>query len=196
MKSPDIIEIVLKVVKVFDKLGISYHIGGSLASSTYGFARATLDVDIVANVKPEHSEHIVELLKKEFYVDAGMIQEAIQHQISFNLIHLDTMFKVDIFVLKDRPFDYQAFKRRIEKSVSEDGKQQLFFATPEDIILKKLEWYKAGGKVSERQWNDVVGVLKVQGKALDTSYLKQWAERLGLSKLLEKAVEEASPHPS
>ena|SRR4030043_403409 len=191
MKPPDIIEVTLKVVKVFEKLDIAYHIGGSLASSAFGIARSTLDVDIVANIKPEQASDISENLREEFYVDSEMILSAIQKQSSFNLIHLETLFKVDIFPLKNHPFDQQAFSRRLQKAISEDASNQIFFATPEDIILHKLTWYKAGEGVSDRQWNDVQGVLKVQGDQLDMSYLKEWAKELSVSALLEKAIDEA-----
>jgi hypothetical protein len=191
MKPPDIIAVTSKVVNVFEKLDIAYHIGGSLASSAFGIARATLDVDIVAEIKPEQASDIFESLKEEFYIDADRIIDAIQRRSSFNLIHLETMFKVDIFILKDRPFDRQAFLRRFQKAVSEDESQQLFFPTPEDIILNKLEWYKADGKISDRQWSDVLGVLKVQGTGLDMSYLKRWSEELSIANLLKKAIDEA-----
>lgn len=190
MKTPDIIEITFKVVRFFEKVGIVYHIGGSLASSAFGVARATLDVDIIADIKLEQASRIEEFFKEEFYVDIKMICDAIKRQTSFNLIHFETMFKVDIFVLKDRIFDKQAFLRRVQKPVSEDASQQLFFATPEDIILNKLEWYKMGGGVTDSQWNDVLGVLKVQGKKLDFSYLERWAGKLEVSNLLEKAIKE------
>jgi len=189
MKLPDIIEVTLKVVRVFDKLGIAYHIGGSLASSAYGVARSTLDVDIIAEIKPEQASDISENLREEFYVDSEMILDAIQKQSSFNLIHLETLFKVDIFPLRNHPFDQQAFQRRLQKELSEDTSQQLFFATPEDVVLSKLEWYKAGG--SDRQWNDILGVLKVQGDQLDMAYLNHWAKELSISELLEKAIDEA-----
>lgn len=191
MKPPDIIEVTLKVVKIFEKLGIGYHIGGSLASSAFGIARATLDVDIIADIKLEQASHIKESLKEEFYLDIEMIGDAIKRRKSFNLIHFETMFKVDVFVLKDRAFDRQAFLRRFQKPVSEDASQQLFFATPEDIILNKLEWYKTTGGVSDRQWNDVLGVLKVQGTQLDMAYLRRWAKELSISNLLKKVLGEA-----
>jgi hypothetical protein len=191
MKLPDIIEVTLKVVKVFEKLGIAYHIGGSLASSAFGIARSTLDVDIVADIKPEHASDVSENLREEFYVDSEMILNAIQKESSFNLIHLETLFKVDIFPLKNHPFDQQAFSRRLQRALSEDASSQLFFATPEDIILHKLTWYKAGEEVSDRQWNDVLGVLKVQGDQLDMTYLNQWAKGLSVSELLKKAIDEA-----
>ena len=191
MKQPDIIEIIFKVVKDFEELGVAYHIGGSLASSAFGIARATLDVDIVADIKLKQLPSFVESLKEEFYMDAETICDAIKRHSSFNLIHFETMFKVDVFVLKNRNFDRQAFLRRIQRPVSESGLLQLFFATPEDIILNKLEWFKRGGEIADRQWNDVIGVMKVQGAELDTSYLKQWAEELGISNLLEKAFNDA-----
>jgi hypothetical protein len=191
MKLPDIIEVTLKVIKVFEKVGIAYHIGGSLASSAFGMARSTLDVDIVADIKPEQADEIYESLKAEFYVDSEMIINAIQKESSFNLIHLETLFKVDIFPLKRLPFDQQAFSRRLKKAFSEDASRQIFFATPEDIILRKLTWYKAGEEVSDRQWNDVLGVLKVQGDQLDMIYLKYWARELSVSELLKKAIDES-----
>lgn len=191
MELPDIIEVTFKVIKVFEKLGIDYHVGGSLASSAFGIARSTLDVDIVANIKPEQASDIYENLREEFYVDSDMILDAIQKQSSFNLIHLPTLFKVDIFPLKNHPFEHQAFQRRIRKPVSEDGSKFLFFTTPEDIILHKLIWYKMGEGISERQWNDVLGVLKVQGDQLDMFYLNHWAKELSVVELLKKAIEEA-----
>jgi hypothetical protein len=191
MKLPDIIEVTLKVVKVFEKLGIAYHIGGSLASSAFGIARSTLDVDIVADIKPEQVTDLSENLRGEFFVDSEMILDAIQKQSSFNLIHLETLFKVDIFPLKNHPFDQEAFSRRHQKAISEDASNQLFFATPEDIILHKLTWYRSGGEVSDRQWNDVLGVLKVQGDQLDIVYLNQWAKELSVSELLKRAIDEA-----
>lgn len=132
-----------------------------------------------------------ELLKREFYIDTEMINHAILHKSSFNLIHLEMLFKIDIFILKDRPFDRQVFIRRVQRAVSEDASQKLFFATPEDIILHKLEWYKAGGEVSCRQWNYVLGIWKVQGTHLDMSYLNKWAKGLGISDLLKKTLDEA-----
>ncbi|MCR4320174.1 MAG: hypothetical protein NUV74_07565, partial [Candidatus Brocadiaceae bacterium] len=186
MKTPDIIEVTFKVVNVFEKLGIPYYLGGSLASSAFGIPRATLDADIVADIKSEQVAYMEELLKREFYIDTEMINHAILHKSSFNLIHLEMLFKIDIFILKDRPFDRQVFIRRVQRAVSEDASQKLFFAAPEDIILHKLEWYKAGGEVSCRQWNDVLGILKVQGTHLDMSYLNKWAKGLGISDLLKK----------
>jgi hypothetical protein len=191
MTSPDIIEIALKAVKVFETLGIEYFIGGSLASSAFGTARATLDIDIIAGVNPEHITPLIELLREEFYIDEQMIRDALKHNSSFNLIHFATMFKVDIFIMQGEPFERQIFTRRVKKCVSEEGTRELFFATPEDIILSKIVWFKKGGSVSDRQWGDILGVMKVQGEKLDFEYLKHWANKLKVDVLLKKAFNEA-----
>ena len=191
MKQPEIIEITLKVIAIFEKLGIRYSIGGSLASSAFGIPRATMDIDIVADIKQENVPLLQECLEKEFYADMDMIREAVRRKSSFNIIHLESLYKVDIFILQEHPFDLQALARRVQKKVSEDTSQEPFFSTPEDIILNKLKWYQDGGGVSDRQWNDILGVLKVQGKDLDMPYLSEWAEKLNLSALLARAIEEA-----
>ncbi len=190
MNPPDILEVLLKVTASLDTLNIPYYIGGSLASSAYGIPRATLDADIAADVRTEHVSGLCRLLSDEFYCDETMMENAIKNRSSFNLIHLKTMFKVDVFVLKDRAYEREALKRRMEKSVSEETSTKFFWEHPEDVILHKLEWYKAGGMVSERQWDDVLGMLRVQGDALHMEYLHRWAENLGVSELLQKALNE------
>jgi len=191
LKTPDILEVTLKVVKAFDSLGIEYYIGGSVASSAYGVPRSTLDVDMVANMNADQAPALEELLEKEFYVDIDAITKAIAHHSSFNLIHLDSMLKIDVFIHWDQPFANRVFMRREEKSVSEDILEKLYFPSPEDIILIKLDWFKSAGESLSHQWNDVLGVMKVQGVKLDLDYLKMWAEELGVSGLLERAIEGA-----
>jgi len=190
LKTPDILEVTLKVVKAFDSLGIEYYIGGSIASSAYGVARSTLDVDMVANMNSDQAQALEELIEKEFYVDIDTIINAIAQHSSFNLIHLDSMLKIDVFIHKDQPFSNRVFMRRTEKLVSEDIPDKLCFPSPEDIILIKLDWYKSAGESLSQQWNDILGVLKVQGIKLDLDYLKTWAKELGVSGLLERVLED------
>jgi hypothetical protein len=123
-------------------------------------------------------------------VDEQAVRRAIEHRSSFNLIHLTTLFKVDIFIPKERPFDQQQLNRRISERISNDSNDQIWLLTPEDTILAKLDWFRLGGEVSERQWRDILGVMKIQQTALDTDYLKHWAENLGVSDLLEQALAE------
>ncbi len=184
------ITITLKVIEALDRLGIPYLIGGSLASAIYGVARTTLDADLVADLRPEHAAPLAQALGEEFYVDGEAILDAVRRRGSFNVIHLETMFKVDIFVRKDRPFDRSQFRRRVLQPISTDPERMAYVASPEDTVLAKLEWYRMGREVSQRQWQDVLGILKAQGKRLDLAYLRDWAETLGVADLLEAALSE------
>lgn len=191
MKQPDIVGVTLAVTKILDDLEIVYYVGGSLASSAFGFARATMDVDLVADIETGHVSRIVEELERSFYIDKEMVEKAIREKSSFNIIHLESLFKVDVFVPPDHPFERQVFSRRSSRAVTEDGSKQLFFPSPEDIILLKLVWYQSGGRVSDRQWTDVLGVIKVQGENLDKSYLELWSAKLAVADLLAKAYRDS-----
>ena len=184
------VQVTLKVVNVFEKLNIPYLVGGSLASAVHGVIRSTVDTDIVADIHPESVDELTKLLEGEFYINPGMILDAIEHQSSFNIIHLETMFKVDVFILKQRPFDLTQMQRRILQIISDEPPQSAYFTTAEDIILAKLEWFRSGGEVSERQWNDILGVLRVQANRLDLNYLGKWAKELAVSDLLLQALRE------
>jgi hypothetical protein len=166
-------------------------VGGSLASSLHGIPRSTQDADVVADMKPIHIEPFVKALESEFYVDADMIREAVNKRSSFNVIHLETMFKVDVFLLGEDDVSQEEMARRKRFQVSEEPGGELFLASAEDVILQKLHWFRLGKAVSERQWNDALGVLQVQGKSLDFSYLRRCATTMGILALLEQALEEA-----
>jgi len=185
------IKITQLITSSFDIIGIRYFIGGSLASSLHGIPRSTQDVDLVADIKEEHINSLVQALQGEFYIDAVMIKEAIKRKASFNVIHLPTMFKVDIFILKSDASSIDEINRREEYHFTGDPDGQIFVATAEDVILHKLYWYKLGGCVSERQWNDVLGVLQVQLERLDHAYLMKGAQQRGVSELLGKALNKA-----
>jgi len=191
MKKPDIIVALDMLIECFEKLGIAYYIGGSLASSAYGIARATMDVDLVANVEIHQANNLVKALEKDYYIDADMIRDAIHRRTSFNLIHLETMLKIDVFIVKDQPYDSEAFARRQPDTLDEESSRKFYLSSPEDIILNKLQWYQKGGGISEQQWKDILGVLKVQADKLDIEYLKYWASRLNLSDLLNRSFVDA-----
>ena len=184
------IAVTLRVVAELEKLGIDYLVGGSIASSVHGRPRTTQDVDIVARILGSHVERFVAALGHEFYVDADMIRDAIVRRASFNVIHLETMLKVDVFVFAGDDLGVEEMNRRV--AVPLRG-ASIWFASPEDIVLQKLDWYRKGEGVSERQWRDLVGVIAVQGTRFDLAYARLWATRLGLIELLEKARSEASP---
>jgi hypothetical protein len=152
----------LLVIEVLESLGVPYLIGGLPASAVHGVARATVDTDLVADLHLQHAAPLARALSGIFYVDAESIRDAIRHSRGFNVIHLDTMFKVDVFVRKQRPFDLAQSERRVAHIVATDPERTVYVASPEDTVLTKLEWYRMGSDVSDRQWRDVLGVLKVQ----------------------------------
>jgi len=182
---------ILAVARTLENIGVPYFVGGSVASLSYGISRLTVDADFVADLRPEHVEPFVDALGEAFYADAGMILNAIEHRDSFNLIHYGTMFKIDVFILKDRAFDRLQMKRRVRKPLYRDQEHMIDTASAEDVILAKLEWYRLGKEVSDRQWQDVLGVLKAQSGLLDLAYLRQWAAELGVGDLLERSLGEA-----
>ncbi|MFN8402980.1 MAG: hypothetical protein U0V48_05425 [Anaerolineales bacterium] len=188
------VEVTLKVTGVFEKLGVPYLIGGSLASTLYGMVRTTQDSDIVAEMRLEHLQPFVSVLQDEFYVDDEMIAESIQRNSSFNIIHRETMFKVDVFIPRPRPFLQSQLARAQRQSFAFETASPVsaMFASPEDTILSKLEWYRMGGEVSDRQWRDILGVLKTRANELDLDYLRKWAGELNVTDLLERALRESN----
>lgn len=184
------IEITFLVISALESLQIRYLLGGSLASAIYGEPRATRDADIVAEIGPEHVAAICNLLRPDFIVEEESMLNAVQYRSSFNAIHLDSLFKVDLFIPKNRLFEQEEFRRRVLRVISSEPERYAFVATAEDIILAKLEWYRLGNEVSERQWRDITGVFKVNHDTLDTTYLTKMAEHLNVSSLLEKLLHE------
>jgi hypothetical protein len=182
--------ITLLVTQTLERIGIPYAVGGSFASSLHGVMRSTLDVDIVADMRLEHIQPLVAALSKEFYADDEMMKGAIEHHSSFNLIHYETAFKVDIFIRKTRAFDQMQLERRRESIITTDPEERVYVTSPEDTILAKLEWYRMGGEVSDRQWRDILGVFKTRAGELDLDYLRKWAKELKVTDLLERALKE------
>jgi hypothetical protein len=183
--------VTLQVINTLNSLHVPYWIGGSLASALHGVARSTLDSDLVADLRQEQAADFAQALAPDFYVDVEMILDAIRRQSSFNIIHRGTFFKVDVFILKARPFEQTQLSRRVEQVISVEPERKAYVSTAEDTILAKLEWYRLGGEVSERQWRDVLGVMAVQGDRLDLVYLRRWATDLEVGALLERALGES-----
>jgi hypothetical protein len=192
MTQPDLVSAISPIVGALEQLSVSYYIGGSVASSAHGLPRTTLDVDLVADLRPAHVEDLVRTLRDGYYLDAETIREATNQSSTFNVIHLATMLKVDVFVLGADDYDRTALGRGCKAAIGSAGEEGEFVvASPEDIILLKLRWYRMGNEVAHQQWSDAVGVLKVQGDALDAGYLSKWADYLEVADLLKRALEDA-----
>lgn len=181
------IVLALRVAEILEALAVPYLIGGSIASSILGEPRATLDVDIVADLQLSQVQSLVQVMTGEFFIDERMVIEAIERKSSFNIIHLNTMQKVDIFVLSNQPLAQIEMQRRQQLVLTPHPERLAWVASAEDIILQKL----IDNCISDRQWRDVLGVLKVQAERLDFNYLNQWAETLKLESLMTQALREA-----
>ena len=180
--------VALRVIDVFEELGIRYHVGGSFASSLHGVPRQTRDLDLVADLPPDQVPALVARMENEFYLDEEAIRRALAQGRAFNLVHLGSGFKIDVFPLRRSAFDRSEVARATPRRLTSDSPRDVVVSSAEDTLLRKLEWYRAGGEVSDRQWNDVVGIVRTQGERLDREYLKRWAQPLGVSDLLERAL--------
>jgi hypothetical protein len=188
---PEPIAVTAKVSSALERLKVPYFIGGSLASTLYGMVRTSQDVDIIAGLRPEHVRALIAALQDEFYMDNEMIAKAVSQYSSFNIIHRESMFKVDVFIPRQRPFVKKQFARARLETLSSEPEIRALVATAEDTVLAKLEWFRMSGETTERQWRDVLGVLKVQAGALDLDYLHSTAMELDVEDLLERALKEA-----
>ncbi|HEX4963340.1 MAG TPA: hypothetical protein VF173_21095 [Thermoanaerobaculia bacterium] len=195
MVTPDeALKVVFEIARVLDELKVPYAVGGSLASSLWGIPRSTQDADLVADLRSQNVQSFVSGVEGAFYVSPERIHHAIGRRSSFNLIHLKTGLKVDVFLFKGDIQSLQEMsRRRIFPLASGD---RLPVASPEDIVLQKLRWYRLGSGTSDQQWNDILGVLKVQRGSLDLTYLKEWAERIEVEDLLEKALQDSGIAPA
>lgn len=190
IKMTGAIEEALIVAEILESLGISYLVGGSVASGIWGEMRYTQDIDLVADIKESQIELLLNAFSPRFYISEVAIREAIKLGNSFNLIDNQTGWKIDIFILTQEPFKQSKFQRRQKISVDEMGRL-LNFSSPEDTILQKLIWYRMTQKQSAQQWRDILGILKLQQSVLDFAYLQQWANTLQLSVELEQAFRES-----
>lgn len=188
----EILEITFHVVETFDRLGIPYLVGGSLASSLHGIPRATQDVDLVVRMTHRHVAGLVVALRPAFYLDESAIHDAVEQHASFNLIHLRTLLKADVFVGKDDEASRAQMERRQRYEIGTEPRRALVVASAEDVVAQKLYWFRLGDEVSDRQWSDAIGVLRVGGAGLDLDYLRRAATLLGVEDLLSRALDEAA----
>lgn len=186
------VTVAVRCGEIFKELGLPHMVCGSVASSLHGEPRSTNDIDFVVDFAPSDVATLVVALEPEFFVDRNALEHAAGTNSSCNVIHRDSAIKVDIFAVRDRPFSWTELARAATSEVA-SGTGRLRFTSAEDMVLTKLEWYRKGDEVSDRQWRDVLGLLKLQDGRLDDAYLDKWAVELGVLDLLQRARLEGEP---
>ena len=183
------------VIKLFtdilDKLNIPYAIGGSIASSLHGRVRFTQDADITVMALDDKTDPFYSLTNRHFYISKSAMHQAIRNKTSFNVIHTQTAFKIDVFVAQDNEFNNNLLQRAKKIKLSEDTEKTFSVVSAEDIVLLKLMWYKQTDCTSEQQWSDILSVLTAQASTIDFEYLKTWSTKLQVDVLLNKAMKES-----
>jgi hypothetical protein len=187
---PPLVAAVLAAVRILDELGIAYVVGGSMASSAYGEARTTQDADLVVDLSADLVVPLIERLRPEFYADPERGRQAVERRGSFNVIHLATMSKIDLFVAGEGAAERSQMERRQRLPLPGLPQVTLSLASAEDVIVQKLRWFRLGNEVSERQWRDALSVVRVQAEALDREYLRRTARELGVEDLLDRLLGE------
>jgi len=180
----------IPIIEVFECLGVRYYLSGSIACSVYGLPRGAQDIDVVADIQAEHVSPLVKHLQGAYTINAQALHDAIAQRSAFSLLHLSSLVKVDVMLPRGTPFDSLVSQRVRQLSLIE-GYQPIWIASPEDVVLMRLEWYRDCGATADDQWNDILGVLKVQAPTLDLTYLRQVAHTLNASGLLEQALIDA-----
>lgn len=184
----DLIAALEPVAAAFRRLGVSFYVGGSVASTYHGAIRSTMDVDLVCDLQNHHIAAFVSAFGPDCYLSEAAVRDAVERRSCFNVIHLPTAFKVDVFVSRGRLFDVAAMSRAATHPLGSDGSLAVPIASPEDSVLAKLEWYRLGEEASERQWDDVSRLVALLGDTLDLDHMRRMAESLGVSDLLERLL--------
>lgn len=179
----------MQVLDVLEELGIPHHLGGSYASSVHGVPRQTRDADLVVDLDRRAVTRLASRLEADFFLDQERMLQAVTTRSSVNLVHLATGFKIDLFVKGDHPFDHLELSRSVIARLPGAQGRAVRIKSAEDTVLRKLWWFQQGE--SERQWMDILGILKVQRGRLDPAYLERWARELGVEELLQRALAEA-----
>ena len=175
-------EVAGRVASTFERLQIPYFITGSMASIAQGEPRYTNDIDVVADVPVSAVASLLEAFPApEFYLSESAIRKAIAQRHQFNVIHISTGLKVDVIIPEESEFNDLRMRRRVRLNLG--AEQSGWFASPEDLILKKLLYFQEGG--SDKHLRDIAGVLLIQDDKIDQDYLDRWATKLGVTPELE-----------
>jgi hypothetical protein len=183
------LDLVQYVGSILSDLDVPWVLGGSVASSIIGEPRSTVDIDVAIRLARSKVDSLLADFGDDFLIERTAVLRAIEHNTSFNALHVPSVLKIDVFVLGDDVLDVAQIDRRRQYVVDGGGGPFLVWAgSPEDQLLRKLRWFQLGHEVSDRQWRDVLGILAVQGDRLDFEYLRSMASRSGLGLLLDRAM--------
>lgn len=186
----DLVAALEPVVSALRGLGVSHYVGGSVASTLHGAIRSTMDVDLVCALDEARVERFIAACGRDYYANSAAAHEAVRQRKCFNLIHLPTSYKIDVFVHRGRRFDESALGRARPTSFGPSATEPIPVATVEDSILAKLEWFRMTDETSERQWDDVSKLVRLHGVRLDISYLREMSDTIGVGDLLERLLTE------
>lgn len=189
-EADDLLQALEPVADALRSMGVRFYIGGSVASSFHGALRSTIDVDVVCELEEVDASEFIRKLGDDYYVSEPAVRTAIRRKSCFNLIHLPTAFKVDVFISRGRPFDVRAVARAELGSLGGERSLSVPIASLEDVIVIKLECYRLGGDVSQRQWDDVSRLVRIAGQAADFEYLRRAADSVGVADLLARLLGE------
>ena len=178
-------DIAVLFANAIESIGGSYFIGGSVASTLYSEPRTTNDIDIVVRLHPRHAAALAERLGPAFEADVRMVEQALRDGVTSNIFYLPALTKLDLFTCGNSPYDEIEFERR--QAIDVGNGRTLFVKSPEDSVLRKLWWFRQGGETSERQWRDVISLLRINANTLDAKHLQLWANVLSIADLLERA---------
>ncbi|HSG66434.1 MAG TPA: hypothetical protein VLD39_15605 [Gammaproteobacteria bacterium] len=191
--SAEPILVLVRVAELLDALAIPYVVGGSVASGFHGAPRMTQDIDILIDLPSQKVEPLTASMRPEFYVDLEAAREAQRKRGSFNAIHLGYHHKVDFFIAADDVLDREQLDRRVSATIAPDVPRKIFLTSAENIVLRKLDWFRRGDEASEVQWRDILALLKIRRGALDLDYVRRIARSTGLESLLARALSQAEP---
>lgn len=185
-------EVLIAAFERFERLGVRPVVGGSFASGAWGQPRHTNDIDLAVPLRPHHEPEILRIFGDVFVIGPTELNWALNVRTEpgmFQLLHSSEVFKVDVFVIGDSDYERSEIERARDIQLLEGV--SAWVAAPENTVLQKIKWYESGNRVSDRQWNDIVQVIEIQGPAFDRDYFLHWANRLGIRELAEQALVEA-----
>ncbi len=184
----DLLAALAPVAQAFRRLGVRYYVGGSVASAFHGAIRSTMDVDLICDLSEADVAAFLGSFGAEFYMSPAAVRDAVQRKSCFNLIHMPTAYKVDVFVSRGRPFDLLAMDRATAQPLGVNAALTVPIATAEDSVVAKLEWFRLTNETSERQWDDVSKLVALLGDALDVQHMQRMAASIGVGDLLDKLL--------